>query len=97
MARKVSGLSRNRPQVTSEVISTWLIQAEMTEKKITTPLLQTGNNCSIRASKTARRQMAWTKSLRSFSRIAPTRCTPTWLGACLRKTSWCLCSCFVAR
>ena len=41
-----------------------------------------GFSCLTRASKTARRQMIWTRDFRSFLLIVPSLCTQTWLGEC---------------
>ena len=39
-------------------------------------------SCLTRASRTARRQMIWTRDFRSFLPIVPSLCTQTWLGEC---------------
>ena len=39
-------------------------------------------SCLTRASRTARRQMIWTRGFRSFLPIVPSLCTQTWLGEC---------------
>ena len=39
-------------------------------------------SCLTRASRTARRQMIWTRDFRSFLPTVPSLCTQTWLGEC---------------